>query len=56
MKATPGQAVEVQADDVNVDTVDGTAFWNFTATDDDNADPVTVAAFPFAVVNYVTSA
>jgi hypothetical protein len=49
--------VKVQADDVNLDSVGDedqpTLFWNFLANVD-GAD-VTVAAFPFLDVAYITS-
>lgn len=53
----PDRIVTVEAEDMELDTADGptTAFWNFTATPEDEDDAVTVATFPFTDVAYVTS-
>lgn len=50
--------VEVQAADVELNSTDSdplTAFWNFLSDTDDD-DAVTVAAFPYANVEYIVSA
>ena len=47
--------VEVQADDVELNDAGNAEYWNFILKIED-ADTVTVAAFPFANVDYVLSA
>jgi hypothetical protein len=48
------QFVEIQADDVNLDSGPGAAFWNFLVSSDSD-DAVTVAAFPYTNADYIVS-
>jgi hypothetical protein len=46
--------IEVSADDVNLEIVEGNAYWNFINNVGDD-DSVTVAAFPFTTERYIVS-
>lgn len=48
------QMIEVQADNVELERVEGAVFWNFVIDAYDN-DSITVAAFPFEKVEYIVS-
>jgi hypothetical protein len=50
--------IEVRADDVDVDSTEGVAYWNFVnfSNDKGNSDGVTVAGIPFGNVDYIVSA
>jgi hypothetical protein len=53
MKDTGGRCIEVEAEDVNLESEGTTAFWNLVAND--GGDVVTVGAFPFNGVDYIVS-
>ena len=53
MKGTT-KCIELQAEDVDLDSNEGNAYWNFTAGNG-SEDSVTVGAFPFAAVEYIVS-
>lgn len=57
MKGMDEKSIEVQADDVELDCVGecgDTAFWNFLRRAEEE-DDVTVAAFPFEQVVFISS-